>query len=408
MENFKYSLSKKGKSTCPACSKKTFVLYVDYSDNPLHSTVGKCDRADNCGHHYSPKQYFADNHIPFDETVLSQNNCFRPITPQPEPSYIDMEIMKRTMAGYDNNRFIQYLTGIVGDESAKEATIRYFIGTSKHWDGATVFWQIDQSGHVRTGKIMQYDQTTGKRIKEPVNRISWAHTVLKLQDFNLSQCLFGEHLLRDTTSPVAIVESEKTAIIASCYLPDFIWLACGGSEGLNLQKCAILKSRNIILYPDSGQFAKWSEKAKELSKICFVSVSNLIEQNATDEERQSGFDLADYLVRYSPTEFQNKQPETKSPEKGDFEKSTNPIVTSKPTKPSPAKPVSVTAKPLNYPKGNTPCYVDSTGRLYIQTRRQSYAIYQSTDHLMSPSVLPAVVPINAIDLSGMNKIFINY
>jgi hypothetical protein len=52
---------------------------------------------------------------------------------------------------------------------------------------------------------------------------------LKLPAFQLSQCLFGEHLLKDTETPVAIVESEKTAIIASCYYPEFIWLACGGS-----------------------------------------------------------------------------------------------------------------------------------------------------------------------------------
>ena len=290
MENFKYSLSKKGKSICPTCGKKTFVLYVDYSDNPLHSSVGKCDRADNCGHHYTPKQYSTDNHISFDKPVSSLNHCFRQATPTPKPSYIDMDIVKRTLTGYDNNHFIQYLTRIVGSEATAETIKRYNIGTSKHWDGATVFWQIDQAGHVHAGKIMQYDKLTGKRIKEPANRISWAHTVLKLPDFNLSQCLFGEHLLRDITKPVAIVESEKTAVIASCYLPDFIWLACGGSEGLNMQKCAILKSRNVILYPDARQYNKWSDKAKELSKICSVSVSQLIEQNATDEERRSGFE----------------------------------------------------------------------------------------------------------------------
>ena len=31
---------------------------------------------------------------------------------------------------------------------------RYKVGTSKYWDGATVFWQTDNQNKVRTGKIM--------------------------------------------------------------------------------------------------------------------------------------------------------------------------------------------------------------------------------------------------------------
>ena len=31
---------------------------------------------------------------------------------------------------------------------------RYKVGTSKYWDGATVFWQTDNQNKIRTGKIM--------------------------------------------------------------------------------------------------------------------------------------------------------------------------------------------------------------------------------------------------------------
>ncbi len=42
---------------------------------------------------------------------------------------------------------------------------------------------------------------------------NWIHTIHYKKGFNLTQCLFGEHLLaEDLTSPVAIVESEKTAV----------------------------------------------------------------------------------------------------------------------------------------------------------------------------------------------------
>jgi hypothetical protein len=109
---------------------------------------------------------------------------------------------------------------------------------------------------------------------------------------------------REATKKVAIVESEKTAIISSVYLPQLIWLACGGSEGLNIDKCKCLKGRDVVLYPDCGIFDKWDSKAEILRTICkSVSVSNLIETAATDAERKAGFDLGDYLVKFSPDDF---------------------------------------------------------------------------------------------------------
>jgi len=49
----------------------------------------------------------------------------------------------------------------------------------------------------------------------------------------MKQCLFGEHLLSDTSAtmsakPVAIVESEKTALVAAMFIPDFVWLVRPG------------------------------------------------------------------------------------------------------------------------------------------------------------------------------------
>ena len=98
------------------------------------------------------------------------------------------------------------------------------------WNGATVFWQIDVSGNVRAGKIMGYDAKTGHRVKQPFNQVSWVHSVRKIPDFHMRQCLFGEHLLAYASSmarTVAIVESEKTALIAALFIPDLVWLATG-------------------------------------------------------------------------------------------------------------------------------------------------------------------------------------
>ncbi|MCS6832049.1 MAG: DUF6371 domain-containing protein [Flammeovirgaceae bacterium] len=319
---------------CPSCQHrgKTFVRYIDTETGEhLHPTVGRCNREINCGYHYTPKQYFQDNNISFDTTKTTVS-CFHSLSAkkretQPKPvSFIPVEVFKASLKAYETNHFVQFLINLFGVEVASQLVSRYFIGTSKHQftnkdfpnykseKGATVFWQIDVHGKVRTGKIMLYNPTTGKRIKEPFNHISWVHKALKLPEFELRQCLFGEHLLneRDENGKlkhVAIVESEKTAVIASVYLPQFVWLAVGSLTNLNAEKCSILKGRTVTLFPDLNGFDKWSNKAKELSHLAIFTVSDLLERKATEAEREQGFDLADYLIKYDFKAFALPEPE---------------------------------------------------------------------------------------------------
>jgi hypothetical protein len=299
---------------CPSCQQrdKTFSLYIDTETGEhIHPTVGRCSRESNCGHHYTPKQYFQDSNISFD---TPQPKAYKPlpVTFQPKPvSFIPVEVFKASLnpTAFETNHFVQFLIHLFGVEVASQLVSRYFIATSKHWNGATVFWQIDTQGKVRTGKIMLYSPTTGKRVKEPFNRISWAHKALKQAVFELRQCLFGEHLLIDKTKPVAIVESEKTAVIASVYLPQFIWVAVGSLTNLHAEKCSALNGRTVALFPDLNGFDKWSSKAKELSRIANFTVSDLLERKATEAEKKQGFDLADYLIKYDYKAFALPEPE---------------------------------------------------------------------------------------------------
>jgi hypothetical protein len=72
-----------------------------------------------------------------------------------------------------------------------------------------------------------------------------AYITLKQPEIALNQGLFGEHLLRDRYKPIALVESEKTAIIASVYLPQFIWVAVGGMQNLNIDMIRVLKNYRV-------------------------------------------------------------------------------------------------------------------------------------------------------------------
>ena len=300
---------------CPNCQQrnKTFSLYIDTGTGQhLNPSVGRCNRESNCGYHYTPKQYFQDNNISFDTPKAYKP---RPVTPQQKPvSFIPVEVFKASLKAHETNHFVKFLIDLFGVEVAGQLVSDYFIATSKHWNGATVFWQIDTQGKVRTGKIMLYSPTTGKRVKEPYNHINWVHKALKQPEFELRQCLFGEHLINQVFSkPVAIVESEKTAVIASVYWPEFIWVAVGSLTNLNAEKCSILKGRTVILFPDLNGFEKWSSKAKELSHLASFQVSDLLERKATEAERKQGFDLADYLIKFDYKDFAPPEPEATEP-----------------------------------------------------------------------------------------------
>ncbi|TYB80334.1 hypothetical protein ES676_01310 [Bizionia saleffrena] len=303
MKELRYTLEPyKGMKTrfrCPNCNKNNvFTKYIDLHTNEhLNDAVGCCNRLIKCGYHYKPKQYFQDNNISF-KTSTGNNriNQFKPV-PKTKTNFIDAELMQKSKVSKSQNNFVEFLSNIWNDETAQELVEKYNIGTSKFWNGATVFWQVDNNSRIRSGKIMLYNSINGKRIKEPYNYINWVHKALRLEPFNLEQCYFGEHLLKeDTSKPVAIVESEKTAILSSVFLPEFIWLACGSVNNLNEAKTRCLKGRNVVLFPDLNCFDLWNNQIQTLTKLATFRISTLLKDNATDEEIEQGLDLADYLI----------------------------------------------------------------------------------------------------------------
>jgi len=297
---YQYQLQKYGgvqsRYRCPACNhrNKTFKLYIStQTGQSLASHVGKCDREDKCGYHYTPRMWFEGN---------------KSIVDRPWPmvkkhrvneyglSTMDHGLFNSSLKYYDKNNLVTYLTHALGADVTQKLIDKYHIGTAKHWPGATVFWQIDIEGKVRAGKIMLYNPISGKRIKQPYNHIAWAHSILKMKDFNLQQCFFGEHLLADNNLPVAIVESEKTALIASALLPGCVWLASGGISNLNGEHCEVLKGRVVTLYPDVNAYNAWQASAEKLMHMITLNVSDVLEQYASDEMRSQGLDLADCLL----------------------------------------------------------------------------------------------------------------
>jgi hypothetical protein len=216
-----------------------------------------------------------------------------------KPSFHSLQLQDKIIREYESQQFddnlTTYLLSQFTVDEVQRATQNYYLtGANYFWNNATLFWQIDHKEQIHACKIMLYNSYTGKRIKEPYNHINWLHKAIKEPDFNLNQCLFGLHLINeDYQRNIAIVESEKTAIVMSIFLPDFIWIATGSKSNFKFDLLHPLKKRKCIAFPDKGEFNNWNIKATELNKQGFkIAVSNLLEKTAL----QNGSDLADYYL----------------------------------------------------------------------------------------------------------------
>jgi hypothetical protein len=297
------------RSSCPACGDKhCFSLYVDENGDYLNEAVGRCNHESSCGYHYTPKQFFADHPAACPDW---KDNFFR--IPQPVVKTtakkqlwtITTDIVKSSVNPAIDSDFTMFLTSLIGKENTGKIVKEYLIGVTKSRD--VIFYQIDTEGRCRTGKIMKYDRETGHRIKDEKigGRITWVHSILKqsrdprlrLPDkWELTQCLFGEHLLRQyPLKHVALVESEKTAVICSSYWPEYIWLATGGKSQLN-DRLQVLRDRKVVAFPDVDGFFEWKEKLSRVPEVEIV-VSDVLEKHATVEDRRNHVDIADLLIR---------------------------------------------------------------------------------------------------------------
>lgn len=317
-----YSLQKYGHGTkhqCPQCERKgCYVLYVDENNNPLDKAVGRCDHENTCGYHYTPKQYFADHPDKRGAEDWCKPQYIAPLhrvapncTIAPKKiDTIPFDIVERAFKlKPEPNRFILFLCGIMDRYTLESPTIErvrqdYAIGSTK--DGRTIFFQIDIRGKVRTGKIISYKED-GHRDHD-INP-TWVHSIMKghklLPDnWELTQCLFGEHLLSIYPNKVvALVEAEKTAVIGSALYPDYVWLSVGSVQNLSvkegskgLQMLQALRGRKVVIFPDVDGFEKWTETAKQLT-FCKCVVSDYVQTHATDEDKQNKIDIADILIR---------------------------------------------------------------------------------------------------------------
>ena len=201
-------------------------------------------------------------------------------------------------------------TGMMSREEMDEAARLYRLEATA--EGAIVFGQRDRQGRLREAHVMHYLQDGHRDHNRPPCPLSWLMKnrwrdrdgqPLLPSGLRSNACLFGLHLTGEhPEAPVAIVESEKTAIICSQWLKaeGFLWLATGGSSGLSVERLRPLQGRRIILFPDTDPkgdaFRRWRSVAIEAWERLRLSVgiSDVLERMASTEEKERKIDIGDW------------------------------------------------------------------------------------------------------------------
>ncbi len=228
-------------------------------------------------------------------------------------------------------------TGMLTHRQMVHAALRYRLGRSK--DDAVIYWQIDQLGQVHDGKLMWYGPDC-HRLKH--RHASWVMYLLK-QHFGISQdafqpthVFFGTHLLANTNltnrtnlyachscnswsenvSVVCVVEAEKSAVILSELYPQYIWLAAGGMNEVQVSKFLALRHHRVILFPDTDPegraFRTWYDAARQVMRSFFwprhnpIRVSPLLELHATEDQKRRKIDLVDFIFESESAPIQGE------------------------------------------------------------------------------------------------------
>lgn len=295
LENRKLTGRRQQKFTCPQCGRpKCFVRYVDIHNQCRYvaNDVGKCDHQHSYGYHYTPADHYRDN--PDDTSHKKPAENAVPYTPPRLPPFQPLPMHYVARSHSPRSTFWQWLATsaasrlAISPEQLQRVFNDYLVGATRQ--GHVIFWQIDHLQQVHGGHIMQY-RADGHRDGFQ----GWVHPRLIRQgllplDWQLYQCLFGQHLLpRRPEAHVCVVESEKTALLMAAVRPNQLWLATCGSGGLSAERVKCLQGRRVTLFPDSGCYEKWSRQMQPTNGILY-NVSPRLEPYAPNT------DLCDILL----------------------------------------------------------------------------------------------------------------
>lgn len=179
--------------------------------------------------------------------------------------------------------------GWLTEEQMQRAAERYRLGKSR--SGRTIFWMIDEQGVCRDGHIGD----------------SWVSVMLKqrfpenAQYVRAEHCLFGLHFISRSAQSVAIVEEERTAVVMSELFPQYLWMAYGYLANFAVWQFEPLRGHRVVVFPKTDQTGSYYVMALEVADQAHrrygldVTVSSVIEDGATEEQKEREIDLLGFL-----------------------------------------------------------------------------------------------------------------
>ena len=222
---------------------------------------------------------------------------------------MERDVVMLTMKATQPNIFIEWLRAIPWNSKQRERLPnilwQYCVG---RWGDRVCFWQIDEQGRPRGGKLMRYGMN-GKRDKDKVTgKPGWMHNQEGVRErcdmdhHEYRATLFGMHLLKKyPEATINIVESEKTALIcATAYgnMEQNLWMACGGLEFLKLDSIQTLidEGRIIWIWPDKDGVEKWRDKVSHMLSDK-VRITTKFLEDFWIEADGAKTDVADIILR---------------------------------------------------------------------------------------------------------------
>lgn len=230
------------------------------------------------------------------------------------------EMVKEIVSSKQANIFIEWFRHLPWtDEQRSRVELMLWTYCVAPWrDGRVCFFQIDDQGRARGGKLMRYD-VNGKRIK--TENPGWVHN----QDGYREQCdmehhefrasLFGLHLLNKyPNAAINIVESEKTALVCATtygHPERNLWMACGGMKFLKTESLQpiIDSGRRVWLWPDMDGLSDWRDKLQHLLSDKFVITTQFLDSHWIETDGPKA-DVADIIIRHMthPETYVKREP----------------------------------------------------------------------------------------------------
>ena len=184
---------------------------------------------------------------------------------------------------------------ILTEAQMHHAAEQYRLGKSK--SGKTIFWMIDECGIVRDGLLGD----------------AWVSSLLKARDpkllkyWRVQHCLFGLHLTAFTSKAVAVVESQRSAVILSEIFPENIWLATMSNSCFSIDLLIPLKGRKVKVFPNTDEtmanYCCWNDIC-DLARRNYrldIECSAYLEDQATPAQKHRHIDLVDFIFDHEST-----------------------------------------------------------------------------------------------------------